>query len=68
MHHIRTTATAVKKLKLAAKAYRDAHGCQLAHALEAVARQSGYANWTHVTECAKATARGGEGAGEKGPQ
>ncbi|MEJ8838183.1 hypothetical protein [Ramlibacter sp. AN1133] len=58
MHHIPTTATAFEKLKLAAKAYRDAQGCQLSHALEAVACQSGYANWKHVTECAEATVRG----------
>jgi hypothetical protein len=55
MHHIPTTATAVEKLKRAAKGYRDIHGCLLAHALDAVAVQGGYADWKHVTVCAEAT-------------
>lgn len=57
MLHIPTTATAVEKLKREAKAYRNARGCSLTEALEAIAVQAGYRNWKHVTVCAEATPR-----------
>lgn len=55
MRHIPTTATAVEKLKRAAKAYRDAKDCPLHEALEAAAVQAGYMSWKHVTQCAADT-------------
>lgn len=46
------TATAVEKLKRAAKSLRNASGCNLATALDRVAAQAGYSNWKRVTELA----------------
>lgn len=52
MHHIPTTATAVEKLKRAAKKLCKDSGTAYALALDLVAKQNGYAHWKHVTECA----------------
>ncbi|CAI8968092.1 hypothetical protein [Pseudomonas marginalis] len=46
------TATAVEKLKLAAKSHRNTSGFPLAAALDHVAAQAGYSNWKRVTELA----------------
>jgi len=55
MNHTHITATAVEKLKRAAKSHRDISGCPLATALDLVAAQAGYASWKQVTECAART-------------
>ena len=52
MDHSRITATAVEKLKRAAKSHRKTSGCLLATALDHVAAQAGYSNWKRVTELA----------------
>lgn len=52
MSHLQITATAVEKLKCAAKSFRNASGCNLATALDHVAAQAGYSNWKRVTELA----------------
>lgn len=52
MDHPHITATAVEKLKRAAKSYRNTSGCPLASALDLVAAQAGYSNWKRVTELA----------------
>lgn len=57
MPHIRTTATAVEKLKAEAKRLSKTSKTLLASARELVARQAGYDNWKHVTVCAAETAR-----------
>ena len=56
MNHTHVTATAVEKLKRAAKAQRDISGCLLATALDLVAVQAGFSNWKQVTECAARSA------------
>ncbi len=57
MQHIPTTATALETLKRLAKKLRKSSGAatSLAAALDAVARQHGYAHWKHVTECQQNT-------------
>ncbi|ANH32872.1 hypothetical protein A3768_1718 [Ralstonia solanacearum] len=57
MEFISTTATAVQKLKRLAKARRRASGTSLGVALDAVAKEHGYAHWKHVTLCLEQTAR-----------
>lgn len=52
MDHPLITATAVEKLKRAAKSHRNISGCTLATALDYVAAQEGYSNWKRVTELA----------------
>ncbi|MCQ2049380.1 replicative DNA helicase [Stutzerimonas stutzeri] len=52
MNHPQITATAVEKLKRAAKSLRNASDCNLATALDHVAAQAGYSNWKRVTELA----------------
>ncbi|VVP37928.1 hypothetical protein PS876_04689 [Pseudomonas fluorescens] len=52
MDHPNITATAVEKLKRAAKSHRNSSGCPLATALVHVAAQAGYSNWKRVTELA----------------
>lgn len=52
MNHPHITATAVEKLKRAAKSHRDTSGCLLATALDHVAAQAGYSNWKRVIELA----------------
>lgn len=52
MDHPQITATAVEKLKRAAKSHLNASGCNLATALDHVAGQAGYSNWKRVTELA----------------
>lgn len=56
MQHIPTTATVLEKLKrLAKKQRKSGTSTSLAAALDAVARQHGYAHWKHATECLKNT-------------
>lgn len=57
MPHIRTTATAVEKLKAEAKGLSKTARILLTSAREQVARQAGYDNWKHVTVCAAETLR-----------
>src|SRR5688572_5281942 len=57
MPHIRTTATAVEKLKAEAKRLSKTSRILLTSAREQVARQAGYDNWKHVTVCAAETLR-----------
>jgi len=52
MDHPHITATAVEKLKRAAKSHRNTAGCPLATALDHVAAQACYSNWKRVTELA----------------
>lgn len=56
MEFIPTTATAAEKLKRLAKTLRKITKSSLAVALDAVARQHGYAHWKHVTVCLEQTA------------
>jgi len=57
MQHIPTTATVLENLKRLAKKQRKSSdtATSLAAALDAVARQHGYAHWKHATECLKNT-------------
>lgn len=56
MEFIHITATAAEKLKRLAKTLRKITNSSLAVALDAVARQHGYAHWKHVTVCLEKTA------------
>lgn len=56
MEFISTTTTAAEKLKRLAKTHRKTTGTSLAVALDAVAKQHGYAHWKHVTSCLEQTA------------
>lgn len=56
MRHIRTTATAVEKLKLEAKQLSKKTRTPLTTARELAAKKAGYDNWKHVTVCAASTA------------
>jgi len=56
MEFISTTATVAEKLKRLAKTLRKTTATSLAVALDAVARQHGYAHWKHVTTCVEQTA------------
>lgn len=56
MRHIRTTATAVEKLKLEAKQLSKKTRTPLTTARELAAKKAGYDNWKHVTVCATSTA------------
>lgn len=56
MELIPTTATAADKLKRKAKTLRKTTQTSLAAALDAVARQHGYAHWKHVTVCVEQSA------------
>lgn len=60
MRHIRTTATAVEKLKLEAKQLSKKTRTPLTTARELVAKKAGYDNWKHVTVCAASTSPGRE--------
>ena len=55
MEFIPITATAAEKLKRLAKTLRKTTKSSLAVALDAVARQHGYAHWKHVTQCLEQT-------------
>ncbi len=55
MEFIPITATAAEKLKRLAKTLRKTTKSSLAVALDAVARQHGYAHWKHVTLCLEQT-------------
>ena len=55
MRHIRTTATAVEKLKLEAKQLSKKTGTPLTTARELLAKKAGYDNWKHITVCAAST-------------
>jgi hypothetical protein len=55
MKHVPTTATAVSKIKKAAKALKLAKGIEHSAALDAAARDAGYENFHHVTSCAAKT-------------
>ncbi|CBJ50985.1 hypothetical protein [Ralstonia solanacearum] len=55
MEFISTTATAVQKLKRLAKARCRASSASLGVALDAVAKEHGYAHWKHVTVCLEQT-------------
>ncbi len=63
MEIIPTTATAAEKLKRLAKTLRKTTKSSLAVALDAVARQHGYAHWKHVTVCIEQT----DGTGGRQP-
>lgn len=56
MEFIHTTASTVEKLKRLAKQLRKSTQSSLAIALDAIARQHGYAHWKHVTVCLEKTA------------
>lgn len=60
MRHIRTTATAVEKLKLEAKQLSKKTRTPLTTARELVAKKAGYDNWKHVTVCAASTSQSRE--------
>lgn len=51
MEFIYTTVTGAEKLKRLAKRRRKDSGTSLAAALDIVAKEQGYANWKHVTQC-----------------
>lgn len=54
---IRTSRTAVERLRLEAKARRRSTSMALSACLDAVAAEAGYHHWKHVIECASDTAR-----------
>lgn len=56
MEFIYTTLSTAEKLKRLAKSLRKSTKSSLAVALDAVARQHGYAHWKHVTVCLEQTA------------
>ncbi|ABM96937.1 hypothetical protein [Methylibium petroleiphilum] len=56
MDMIKTTATAVEKLRRQARELSRATGKSLTECREAVALQAGYQNWKHVTACLAACA------------
>lgn len=51
MNYIRTTATAVEKLKKLARTIKQAEGVPHLEALERAAQQAGYGSWHHVQWC-----------------
>ena len=53
MELIRTTATAIEKLKARAKIVKRAEGISHMVALDRVAREAGYDHWQHVQYCIK---------------
>lgn len=55
MQFIPTTATAVQKIKLAAKAIARTTGVSHTKALEQVSKAHGYEGWYHVQQCQKTT-------------
>ena len=57
MQFIPTTATAVQKIKLAAKAISKSTEVSHTQALEQASKASGYLGWFHVQHCQKASAQ-----------
>lgn len=57
MQFIPTTATAVQKIKLAAKAISKSTEVSHTQALEQASKASGYLGWFHVQHCEKASAQ-----------
>lgn len=53
MHFIPTTATVVRKIKLAAREFQRSSSLSLSEALNRAAQDAGYDNFHHVTVCAK---------------
>lgn len=62
MHFIQTTATAVQKIKLAAKAIAKTTKISHTQALEQASKASGYLGWFHVQHCQKASDQHQSGA------
>lgn len=60
MQFILTTATAVQKIKLAAKAIASNSEISHTKALEQAAQEAGYKDWFHVRHCHKARDESGE--------
>lgn len=55
MKHIHTTATAIRKIKLAAKSIKSEQNITLAKALDQAAIHAGYDNFHHASHCASNT-------------